>query len=89
MKKSFITFILIVLTAGTLFAQQTIDDAIHSASMDMAKRCNSNTILAIDDFVSPSKEMTDYIRRHIVESLINDYRWLQIVTREQMDKIKK
>ena len=72
-----------------LYAKPTIDEAISNAAVDIADKCEANSILVIDDFASPTSKMTLYIREQLADSIFSEDGLLQIVTREHMDKIEK
>lgn len=72
-----------------LYAKPTIDEAISNAAVDIADKCEANSILVIDDFASPTSKMTIYIREQLADSIFSEDGLLQIVTREHMDKIEK
>lgn len=76
-------------TAHFLFARQDIDTALSVASGDIAEHCNAKSILVIDDFDSPSEELTLYIREQLADLIFAADGLIQIVTREHMGKVEK
>ena len=89
MKKRIIIFTISLLLSILLFANTTIDGAITKAAVDITEKCDAKSILAIDDFESPSQAMTLYIREQLADSIFAEDGLLQIVTREHMDKVEK
>ena len=86
-KQIFLLFICL-LFSHHLFANITIDGAITKAAIDIAEKCDAKSILAIDDFESPTQAMTLYIREQLADSIFAEDGLLQIVTREHMDKVE-
>lgn len=72
-----------------LFADTTLDGAITKAAVDITGKCDAKSILVIDDFESPSQAMTLYIREQLADSIFAEEELVQIVTRENMDKVEK
>ena len=72
-----------------LFADTTLDGAITKAAVDITGKCDEKSILVIDDFESPSQAMTLYIREQLADSIFAEEELVQIVTRENMDKVEK
>ena len=89
MKKRIIILTISFLLSRQLFANTTIDGAITKAAVDITEKCDAKSILAIDDFESPSQAMTLYIREQLADSIFAEDGLLQIVTREHMDKVEK
>ena len=71
------------------YAKDNMDKAISDAAKDITGNCKEEMIVAIDDFETPSKKMTMYIREELADSLFAEDSSVQIVTREHMDKIEK
>ena len=89
MNKRIIILTISFLLSRLLFANTTIDGAITKAAVDITEKCDAKSILAIDDFESPSQAMTLYIREQLADTIFAEDGLLQIVTREHMDKVEK
>ena len=89
MNKRIFIIIITILLSSSVFAKTSIDQAISSAAVDIADKCNAKSILMIDDFESPTPAMTLYIREQLADTIFAEYGLIQIVTREHMDKIEK
>lgn len=89
MNKRELLFYILIIFSFNLYARPTIDEAITNAAVDIADKCEANSILVIDDFASPTEKMTLYIREQIADSIFSEDGLLQIVTREHMDKVEK
>ena len=88
MKRYFI-FVLLIFFIKTAFASQNLDEALFIAATDIAEKCEAKAILVIDDFESPSKAMTLYIREQLADLIYSEDGLIQIATREHMDLIEK
>ena len=58
--KKFLMSIVIFFALFVLNAKESIDTVISKAAADIVEKCDVKSILAIDDFESPSKSMTLY-----------------------------
>ncbi len=87
--KKLLVLVLSFFTTSLLFAKTTIDEALSSAARDIADKCNAKSILAIDDFESPTQQMTLYIREQLADYIFAQDGLIKIVTREHMDKVEK
>lgn len=72
-----------------LWAKESVDESIKKAAADIAERCSANSVIAIDDFESPSPKMTLYIRERLADGIFEQSPSARIVTRERMDKVEK
>ena len=87
MKKTIFFLIQWLIVVSTLFAKQSLDNAISKASNELVGIYSQKSILVIDDFKSPTSNMTDYIRDEF-----KDYFFklgIKVVTREEIDIILK
>ena len=73
----------------SVFAKEKIDNVIVRAAEDIVQKCDAKSILVIDDFESPAKKMTLYIREQLADSIYAEDGLLKIVTREHMDIAEK
>ena len=73
----------------SVFAKEKIDNVIVRAAEDIVQKCDAKSILVIDDFESPTKKMTLYIREQLADSIYAEDGLLKIVTREHMDVAEK
>ncbi len=89
MNKRIFIIIITILLSSSVFAKTRIDQAITNAAVDIADKCNAQSILIIDDFESPTLAMTRYIREQLADSIFAEDGLIQIVTREHMSKIEK
>lgn len=91
MKVKKIFFAIIFITSGICFALQkidSIDETINTISQEIAKRSEDNEIIAVLDFSSESTEMSNYIRNKLIEKIFENTT-LQVVTRQNMDKVEQ
>jgi len=70
-------------------AREDIDSVIKKAASDITERCSAKAVLAIDDFESPAKKITLYVREQLADAICEESRGMKIVTRERMDKIER
>jgi TolB-like protein len=89
MNKRIIILTISFMLSKLLFADTTLDGAITKAAVDITGKCDAKSILVIDDFESPSQAMTLYIREQLADSIFAEEELVQIVTRENMDKVEK
>lgn len=89
MKGVFCRIIVGLYLCSSISAAQSLDDALVSAANDIAEKCDAKTILVIDDFESPSKNMTLYIREQVADLIYSADGLIQLVTRERMDLVEK
>ena len=87
MKKAIFFTIYFLIVVTTLFAKQSLDNAIFKASNDLARIYSQKSILVIDDFKSPTSNMTDYIRDEFKDSFYK--LGIKVVTRDEIDIILK
>ena len=83
MKKKIFFVIQLFVVAMSLFAKQTLDDAILDASIDITKECvrNKKKALAVYDIESSSDDMSSHIKDKL-EEYIHESSKLTIVTRD-------
>ena len=89
MKRRFLKILLFMFFCSGAFAAQSLDEAIATSASDIAEKCDAKSILVIDDFDSPSGDMTLYIREQIADAIYSEDGLIQIVTRERMDIVEK
>ena len=79
-----------VFVSSFLYAKKSdIDTTIRLAAGDIAEKCNAKSILVVDDFSTPSAELTSYIREQLADSIYAQDGLIQIVTREHLNIIRK
>ncbi|MBE6349431.1 MAG: hypothetical protein E7062_01570 [Spirochaetaceae bacterium] len=81
MKKKNFVIILFLLSVGTLFARQSLDEAISEACTDIIKECSQKSYLAMNNIEIPrivvfniksSYQMSSYIREEISNILVKN-----------------
>jgi len=87
--KKRLSFFALLFLFSYLWAKENVDVAIKKAATDIVERCSAKSIIAIDDFESPSAKMTLYIRERLADSIFEQAPDIRIVTRERMDKVEK
>ena len=88
LKRIILVFVFTFLCCS-VFAKEKIDNVIARAAEDIVQKCDAKSILVIDDFESPTKKMTLYIREQLADSIYAEDGLLKIVTREHMDVAEK
>lgn len=86
-----ITFLAILLFGGfMLFAQKknSLDETINEVSQEIASRSERKEIIAVLNFTSETEEMSNYINSKLIEKIFENTT-LQVVTRQNMDKVEK
>lgn len=84
MNKRILLFLLSLLFLnGFVFADKSFDNALRSASDDIAQKCDVNDIIVINDFSSPSVQMTIYIREQLGDLIYAKESLIKIVTRDK------
>ena len=89
MNKRIVLILICALCFFTLSAKEKIDNVIARAAEDIVQKCDAKSILVIDDFESPTKKMTLYIREQLADSIYAEDGLLKLVTREHMDIAEK
>ena len=87
MKRIISIFIALFVYSFCFAKANNIDDILLSVSKDIAIKCEPREIIAILDFKTATKEMSDYIGSQLI-SQITANTSLRIVTRQYMDKIE-
>ena len=87
MKSKLIAVLLLLsVSCGLAYGEnaKSIDNALYVAASDIVEKCNANTILVIDDFKSPSPQMTSYIREQMGDLMYEQDGLIKIVTRDKI-----
>ena len=88
--KKFIAFCFVLIFGlSCIYAKEDIDSALSKAAEDIVDKCNLKAILVVDDFESPTENMTRYIREQLSDYIYENDGLVQIVTREHIDIIDK
>ena len=86
--KSKLIVVLLMLGISGHFAYsekvESIDHALYVAASDIVEKCKANTIIVIDDFKSPSPQMTSYIREQMGDLMYEQDGLIKIVTRDKI-----
>ena len=82
-------FFAALFSLASLWAGESVDSAVEKAAADIVEKCDANSILAIDDFESPSQKMTLYVREQLADCIYSQDGLVRVVTREHMNKAEK
>lgn len=88
MKKRILLGITLLFCSFCYAKQKSIDDVLQTVSVDIASKCVPREIVAILEFQTASKDLSEYISSQLIAQ-ISENSTLQIVTRSHMDKIEK
>lgn len=91
MKHKKILLAILLLAGGLCFAATkaaSLDETLETVSQEIAKRAEKNEIIAVLNFTSETDEMSTYISNKLIENIFENST-LQVVTRQNMDKVEK
>ena len=90
--KTFVA-ILFLFGMGTLYAQNTLEEAINIAARYIVRTSPDDSVLAIVSIKSDSARLTDYVIMGIEDNIVNNRaggrKGLTIVDRQQLDAIRR
>ena len=89
MNKRFAVILLAACISSLVFAKENLDTAVYNASIDIITYCEKNSVIVVDDFTSPSKNLTLYIREQLADVIFSNSRTIKIVTRDRMGIVEK
>jgi TolB-like protein len=88
MKKTIIVFLISVLTAGTVFAQQLpLKDVIKQTARGLEETIPQRTVIAIINFSSPTRDFSEYVIEELTNELLEVGR-LTLVDRRNINSIR-
>ncbi len=86
-----LTFVFFMFLNVFCFAAQkknSIDETLDFVSKEIVSRCSKNEIVAVLNFLTETNEMDEYIQNGLTASIFENST-LQVVTRQNMDKVEK
>lgn len=86
-----LTFVFFMFLNVFCFAAQkknSIDETLDLVSKEIVSRCSKNEIVAVLNFLTETKEMDEYVQNGLTASIFENST-LQVVTRQNMDKVEK
>ena len=86
--KKMIAFLFVFVLSNFCFAKTEIDASIRLASFSVSNKLNPESIVAVLEFSSPSKQLSEYIQTKIIENLM-EYGKFRVVTRSHLDKVNR
>jgi TolB-like protein len=89
MKKPIIVFLISVLTAGAVFAQQLpLKDVIKQTARGLEETIPQRTVIAIINFSSPTRDFSEYVIEELTNELLETGR-LTLVDRLNLNSIRE